>query len=114
MSHANQCLVYRHNLITTISDEVWDKLEDPDTQKRLRQWVPPSHNTPGSSVFIKVDGLLARADWEDLKEMLSPIAAVGWYNRILTWPSAQSAGGLFLLNDDVSSRDLPGVLTTVV
>ena len=31
--HANQSLVYRRNLITTISDEVWDKLEDPDTQK---------------------------------------------------------------------------------
>ena len=29
---ANQSRVYRRNLITTISDEVWDKLEDPDTQ----------------------------------------------------------------------------------
>ena len=36
VSHANQSLVYRHNLITTISDEVWDKPEDPDTQKWLR------------------------------------------------------------------------------
>ena len=35
--HANQSLDYRRNLITTISDEVWDKLEDPDTQKRLRR-----------------------------------------------------------------------------
>ena len=56
---ANQSRVYRRNLITTISDEVWDKLKDPDTQKWLRKWSPPSHNTPGSSVFIRVDGLLA-------------------------------------------------------
>ena len=65
--HANQSLVHRRKLITTISDEVWDQLEDPDTQKWLRKWVPPSHNTLGSFVSIKVDGLLARADWEDLK-----------------------------------------------
>ena len=45
-----------------------------------------SHNTPGSSVFKKVEGLLAevQADGEDLKEMLSPIEVVGRYNRLLT------------------------------
>lgn len=34
----------------------------------------------------KVDGLLSEvhADWEDLKEMLSPIEAVGQYNKLLT------------------------------
>ena len=55
----NQSRVYRRNLIITISDEVWDNLEDPDIQKWLRKCVPPSHNIPGSSVFIRVDGLLA-------------------------------------------------------
>ena len=46
----------------------------------------PSHNTPESSVFKKVEGLLVevQADWEDLREMLSPIEAVGRYNRLLT------------------------------
>ena len=84
--HANQSLLYRRNLITTISDEVRDQVENQDAQKWLRKWVSPSHNTPGSSVFKKVDSSLAevQADWEDLKEMLSPIEAIGRYNRLLT------------------------------
>ena len=32
--------------------------------------------------FLKVNGLLAEV--QDLKEMLSPIGAAGWYNRLLT------------------------------
>ncbi|EDR07315.1 uncharacterized protein LACBIDRAFT_328203 [Laccaria bicolor S238N-H82] len=32
--------VYRRNLIVAISDEVWDRLEDPDTQKWPRKRVP--------------------------------------------------------------------------
>ena len=38
--HAKSSLVFRHNLIVSISDEAWDRLEDPDTQKWLRKWVP--------------------------------------------------------------------------
>jgi len=51
--HVNQeLLVYRHNLIITISDEAWDRLEDPDIQKWLRKWVPlRTIITLGSSVF---------------------------------------------------------------
>ena len=84
--HANQSLLYRRDLITTVSDQVWDKVENQETQKWLRKWVPPSHNAPGSSVLKKVDSLLAevQADWEDLKEMLSRIEAIGRYNRLLT------------------------------
>ena len=35
--------------------------------------------------LLKVDGLLAEVhvDWEDLKEMLSPVEAVGGYNKLL-------------------------------
>ena len=30
---------HRHDLIVTISDEAWDKLEEPDPQKWLHRYV---------------------------------------------------------------------------
>ena len=61
-------LVYRRNLIVAISDKVWDRLEDPDSEKWLCEWVPLRTivDTPGSP-FFKVKGLLAevQADWEN-------------------------------------------------
>ena len=45
-----------------------------------------SHNTPGSFTFLEVENLLGevQADWEDVKEILSLIEAVGRYNTLLT------------------------------
>jgi hypothetical protein len=94
---ANQRAVYRRNLIVTISVEAWDKLEDPDTQKWLpTKWVPLRTILQDFPLFKKVEGLLAevQADWEELKETLCPIEAVGRYNRLLTWPSAKTTGGV--------------------
>ena len=77
--HANQSLVYRRSLITTISDKVWDNLEDPDTQKWLRNFAQYSRK-------FRVNGLLAevQTDWEDPKEILPPVEGIGQYNRYLT------------------------------
>ena len=79
--HANQV-----SFTVVVLDEAWDGLEGPDTQKWLRRWVPLRtilHEVP---FFSKVEGSLAevQADWEDLKEMLSPIEAVLRYNRLFT------------------------------
>ena len=100
--HANQV-----SFTVVVLDEAWDGLEGPDTQKWLRRWVPLRtilHEVP---FFSKVEGSLAevQADWEDLKEMLSPIEAVFRYNRLFTWPSAKSTGGFLFLND-INSRNL--------
>ena len=97
--HANQV-----SFTVVVLDEAWDGLEGPDTQKWLRRWVPLRtilHEVP---FFSKVEGSLAevQADWEDLKEMLSFIAAVGRYNGFLHSLQPNQLEGLFLLNDDVS------------
>ena len=57
-----------------------------------------------------------QTDWEHLKEILPPIEGAGRYNMCLSSQPNQLEG-LFLLNDDVSSRNLlvllPVVLTIV-
>ena len=83
-------LVYYRNFIVAISDEgVWDRLEDANGHK----WVLLHAILRGSFVFRTVDGLLAKvqADWEDRRCFL---------------PSKPLARTLFLLNDDVSTRNV--------
>ena len=38
--HANHVLFIFVTLLPSMSDEAWDKLEDPDARKWLRKWVP--------------------------------------------------------------------------
>ena len=108
--HANQYLVYRRNLIVTISDEAWNGFDDRDTKKWLCKWpVSPSsplRTTARSFVFTKVDGLLAevQADWEDRRIFLPSKPLAGTTGFILNLQPNQQKG-LFLPIDDVSSRN---------
>ena len=95
MFHANQSLIYRRNLIVTISDEAGDTLEDPDAQK----WLCSSHTTPGSGLLAEVP-----CDWEDLKIPSMPLTGTTGFLLSL---KPNQLDGLFLLNDDVSPRNLP-------
>ena len=51
--HANQNLVYRRNLIVTISDEAWSRLDDRDTQNSFANGQCPLRTTARNFVFKK-------------------------------------------------------------
>jgi hypothetical protein len=90
--HANQVLF----IIVTLSSPFQKKPGINLKTQTLKSGFAngsPSHNTPGSSVFQKVKGQLVevQANWEDLREVLPLIEAVGHYNRLLSLQSNLSS-----------------------
>ena len=79
-------LVHYRNLIVAILDEAWDRLEDADDSKWLSRWVPgPFARYSTKFRFFKSQGSPCRSSSRlGGPEMLSPIEAVGWYNRLVT------------------------------
>ena len=83
--HANQVLC----LVVTLSSPFQTKPGiNLKTQALKNGFAPRFPFAQYSRKFrlSKVDGVLAavHADWEGLKEMLSPVEAVGRYNKLLT------------------------------
>jgi hypothetical protein len=81
--HANQVLFIVVALLLSFQTKPGLSLKTQTLKSGFANGFP-LYNTR-SSIFLKVEGLLAelQADWEDLKEMLFAIEAVGRYNRLL-------------------------------